>query len=37
LKFNPPDENLLNINLPKGVMVFDVKNMIKVVDYTSNF
>jgi hypothetical protein len=37
LKFKPPDENLLNINLPKGVMVFDVKNMIKVVDYTSNF
>jgi hypothetical protein len=37
LKFNPPDENVLNINLPKGVMVFDVKNMIKVIDYTSNF
>jgi hypothetical protein len=37
LKFNPPEENILNINLPKGVMVFDVKNMIKVIDYTSNF
>ena len=37
LKFNPPDENVLNIKLPKGVMVFDVKNMIKVIDYTSNF
>jgi hypothetical protein len=37
LKFNPPDENLLSINLPKEVMVFDVKNMIKVIDYTSNF
>jgi len=37
LKFNPPDENILNISLPKGVMVFDVRNMIKVIDYTSNF
>jgi hypothetical protein len=37
LKYNAPEENILNINLPKGVMVFDVKNMIKVIDYTSNF
>jgi hypothetical protein len=37
LKFDPPHENILNINLPKGVMVFDVKDMIKVIDYTSNF
>jgi hypothetical protein len=37
LKFNPPDENILNISLPKGVLVFDVKNMIKVIDYTSTF
>jgi hypothetical protein len=37
LKFNPPDENLLSINLPKEVIVFDVKSMIKVIDYTSNF
>jgi hypothetical protein len=37
LKYSPPEENILNINLPQGVMVFDVKNMIKVIDYTSNF
>lgn len=37
LRFNPPEENILNINLPKGVMVFDVKNMIKVIDYSSHF
>ena len=37
LRFNPPDENILNISLPKGVMVFDVKDMIKVIDYNSNF
>jgi hypothetical protein len=37
LKYTPPDERILNINLPKEVMVFDVKNMIKVIDYSSNF
>jgi hypothetical protein len=37
LRFKPPDENVLSINLPKGVMVFDVKNMVKVIDYTSTF
>jgi hypothetical protein len=37
LRFNPPEENILNISLPKGVMVFDVKNMIKVIDYSSDF
>jgi hypothetical protein len=36
LRFKPPAENVLNINLPKEVMVFDVKNMVKVIDYTSN-
>ncbi|MGC2425478.1 MAG: hypothetical protein WA421_00460 [Nitrososphaeraceae archaeon] len=37
LKYNPPDERVLTINLPKEVMVFDVKNMVRVIDYSSNF
>jgi hypothetical protein len=32
-----PEERVLAINLPKEVMVFDVKHMIRVVDHTSNF
>jgi hypothetical protein len=37
LKYNAPDERVLTINLPKEVMVFDVKNMVRVIDYSSNF
>ena len=37
LKYNPPDERVLTINLPKEVMVFDVKNMVRVIDYSSKF
>lgn len=37
LKYNPPQERVLAINLPKEVMVFDVKHMVRVVDHTSNF
>jgi hypothetical protein len=37
LKYNAPDERVLTINLPKDVMVFDVKNMVRVIDYSSNF
>jgi hypothetical protein len=37
LKYNPPDERILTIKLPKEVTVFDVRNMIKVIDYSSNF
>src|SRR5215475_10563037 len=34
LRYNPPEERILSINLPEGVMVFDVKNMVKVIDYS---
>lgn len=37
LKYNPPQERVLTINLPKEVMVFDVKHMVRVVDHSSNF
>jgi hypothetical protein len=37
LRHNPPQERLLAINLPRQVMVFDVKNMVRVIDDTSNF
>lgn len=32
LKFDPPDEKLLTLNLPNQVIVFDVKNMTRVID-----
>ena len=37
LRYNPPEERVLAINLPREVMVFDVKHMIRVVDHSSNF
>ena len=37
LRYNPPDERVLAINLPKEVMVFDVKHMVRVIDHSSNF
>ena len=37
LRYNPPEERVLAINLPKEVMVFDVKQMVRVVDHSSNF
>jgi hypothetical protein len=37
LKYTPPHEKILNINLPKQVIVFDVKKMIRVIDYSSIF
>jgi hypothetical protein len=37
LKYNRPEERILSINLPTYVMVFDVKNMIRVIDYSSIF
>jgi hypothetical protein len=37
LKYNPPEERVLVINLPKEVMVFDVKHMVRVIDHSSNF
>lgn len=37
LRYNPPEERVLAINLPKDVMVFDVKHMVRVIDHSSNF
>jgi hypothetical protein len=37
LRYNPPEERILAINLPKEVMVFDVKHMVRVIDHSSNF
>lgn len=37
LRYNPPQERVLAINLPKEVMVFDVKHMVRVIDHSSNF
>lgn len=37
LRYNPPQERVMEINLPKEVTVFDVRNMIRVIDYSSNF
>ena len=37
LRYNPPEERVLAINLPKEVTVFDVKQMVRVVDHSSNF
>jgi hypothetical protein len=37
LKYDPPEERILTINLPANVMVFDVKNMIRVIDYSLRF
>lgn len=37
LDYSQPEERALAINLPKEVMVFDVKHMVRVIDHTSNF
>ncbi|NOJ26910.1 MAG: hypothetical protein DA330_02720 [Nitrososphaera sp.] len=37
IRYNQPNEGIMTINLPKEVMVFDVKNMVRVVDHSSNF
>lgn len=37
LKYSSPEERVLAINLPKEVMVFDVKHMVRVIDQSSNF
>jgi hypothetical protein len=37
LRYNWPEERVLAINLPKEVMVFDVKHMVRVIDHSSNF
>ena len=37
LKYEQPEERVLAINLPKDVMVFDVKHMVRVIDHSSNF
>lgn len=37
LNYTQPEERVLAINLPKEVMVFDVKHMIRVIDHSSNF
>ena len=37
LRYDPPEERVLAINLPKEVMVFDVKHMVRVIDHSSNF
>lgn len=37
LGYNWPEERVLAINLPKEVMVFDVKHMVRVIDHSSNF
>lgn len=37
LGYEQPEERVLAINLPKNVMVFDVKQMIRVIDHSSFF
>ena len=37
LDYDQPEERVLAINLPKEVMVFDVKHMVRVIDHTTNF
>ena len=37
LNYEQPDERVMSINLPKEVMVFDVKHMVRVIDHTSIF
>jgi len=37
LKYNPPLDRLLTLKLPTNVMVFDVKNMVRVIDNSSYF
>lgn len=32
LKFNPPDEKMFTLNLPKRVVILDVKKMTRIVD-----
>lgn len=37
LRYSPPQERVLAINMPKGVVVLDVKQMVRVIDHSSNF
>lgn len=37
LQYGPPNERMLTLNLPKQVIVLDVKQMVRVVDHTSIF
>ncbi len=37
LKYDPPHDRLLTLKLPSKVMVFDVKNMVRVIDSSSYF
>jgi hypothetical protein len=37
LRYNAPQDRVLAINLPKGVVVLDVKHMVRVIDHNSNF
>lgn len=37
LRYNQPQEKVLAINLPQGIVVLDVKHMVRVIDHTSNF
>jgi hypothetical protein len=37
LDYDQPEERVLAINLPKEVIVLDVKHMVRVIDHTSNF
>jgi len=37
VKYNPPPDRLLTLKLPMTVMVFDVKNMVRVIDNSSYF
>ncbi|MFQ5941143.1 MAG: hypothetical protein ACE5KA_05525 [Nitrososphaerales archaeon] len=32
LKFNPPDEKMLSLNLPNQVIIFDIKKMARIFD-----
>ena len=32
LQYKPPQEAILNINLPKEVIVLDIKNMLRVIE-----
>jgi len=36
-EYDPPADSLLTLKLPSKVMVFDVKNMVRVIDSSSYF
>jgi len=37
LRYGPPEERVIKLNLPKEIMIFDVKHMVRVIDHSSNF